>query len=61
MTFLKIKCIKVFANGEMIIILRNGEHIIADGDKFIKYQTGETFKPAPLFDEFTGELVGFVD
>jgi hypothetical protein len=57
--FYKIKRIKIFPQGNIIVLLRDGIELVRDEDgRYICTQSG--FIMNPLYDEDTEELVGFI-
>lgn len=61
MKFYRIKRIAVLEDGRVIFLMKNGDSIFEScyDDQGFHNQDGKCFNP--LYDEFTGELVGFTD
>lgn len=57
-TLLKIKRINIYANGNTVIVLRNGLAVVPYKEHYENTQTGEIMEP--VYDEFTEELIGFI-
>ena len=59
MKFYRIKRIIVLEDGRTIFIMKNGDEIARDAKSTYRNQIGESFNY--LFDERTGEIVGFTE